>query len=335
MKQKYFFVIIYVFLILAACENEIPFNIKDNPPKLIVNALLDCNKEENSIFLHLTGRDNISRITEATINVFVNGVLKEQIAEINAQMGYTTKIKFEPGDRVKIDVKTHDGKYHAWAEDVVPYPIDIKQIDTATYKGGSFLGSYREDYFRVKTTFADIPDEKNYYQLAIHMQDTVYGSSIMTRNDTIIISEYMKSLITREDIVLNEGQLPVGEDNTMVSEVDNPLAIFDDSRLKGDYTMTISCSLSSYGYYWDVMPKRMFRKAKVYLMSITESQYYYFRALNLFYSDNYDSYLSQPISYPGNINGGLGILGLISGTSQAIRLPDYIIPEDDGWWYGY
>jgi len=334
MKQKYIFAVIFVVFILAACENEIPFNIKNNPPKLTINALLDCNKEENNIFLHFTGRDSMIRVTEATVKVFVNGVLKEQITESNDLMGYITKIKFGPGDLVKIDIETNDGKYRAWAEDVVPYPIDIKRVDTMTYKGSSSWGAYRDEYLRIKTTFADIPDTKNYYRLAISMHDTVYGSSIMTDNDTMIINEYMTYLVTRGDIVLNGGQLPIGEDNTMVSEVDNRFAIFDDSRLKGDYTMTVSCALQAYGYYWNIMTKQINKSAKVYLMSITESQYYYFRALNLFYSDNYDAYLSQPISFPGNINGGVGIFGLISGTSQVVRLPDYVATEDD-WWYGH
>jgi len=56
----------------------------------------------------------------------------------------------------------------------------------------------------------------------------------------------------------------------------------------------------------------------------------YLRALNLYYSENYEEYLSQPISFPSNVHGGVGIVGFEIGTTQNVCLPEYY-PEND--WY--
>lgn len=38
-------------LTIASCENDLPFNVKDNPPKLVMNALINADSLTN-IFLY-------------------------------------------------------------------------------------------------------------------------------------------------------------------------------------------------------------------------------------------------------------------------------------------
>ena len=71
--------IIFILLFTVSCENEIPFDIKNNPPKLVINALFDTNKEENEIILALTGQEKAIYVTDATIGIYVNGELKDHI----------------------------------------------------------------------------------------------------------------------------------------------------------------------------------------------------------------------------------------------------------------
>ena len=42
-------------LIIVSCENELPFSIKDNPPKLVMNALI--NAESRQIFFSSTSQE--------------------------------------------------------------------------------------------------------------------------------------------------------------------------------------------------------------------------------------------------------------------------------------
>ena len=58
----------------------------------------------------------------------------------------------------------------------------------------------------------------------------------------------------------------------------------------------------------------------VRLLSITETEYYYLKALNLADSDAYDETINEPIKYPGNVHGGVGIVGVSTETSKIIHI---------------
>ena len=51
-----------IILVTVSCENELPFNIKDNPPKLVMNAFINADSLTNVLFLNLTGKDYANHI---------------------------------------------------------------------------------------------------------------------------------------------------------------------------------------------------------------------------------------------------------------------------------
>lgn len=345
MKQKNILPVLFVVLIFTACENEIPFNIKNNPPKLVLNAFIDSNQEVNQIALALTGRESVSIDFEAIVNIYIDGELKEQLNELKPDQNqyedlygrkvkiYRTQLKFPPGSMVKIEAKTTDDKYHAWAEDIVPYPIEIEHVDTTTYIEKSSWGSHTsiDKYVRIKTTFTDNPHEKNYYQIAVDSRDSIWGKFYPSEKDSFMIAYYGHQLNIREDIVLNEGKIPA-DDNSIINSSENKCNIFDDSRLNGSYTMTVSINLMNGRYIYYPGTEGVGMKLFVYLTVMTEDQYYYFRALNLYNSDNYNDVLTQPISFPSNVTGGLGTVGFSTNYRQTLEFPDYIVDENNRWY---
>ena len=48
-------ILLVIILSTVSCENELPFNIKDNPPKLVMNAFINADSLTNVLFLNLTG----------------------------------------------------------------------------------------------------------------------------------------------------------------------------------------------------------------------------------------------------------------------------------------
>ena len=36
-------ILLVIILVTVSCENELPFNIKDNPPKLVMNAFINAD----------------------------------------------------------------------------------------------------------------------------------------------------------------------------------------------------------------------------------------------------------------------------------------------------
>ena len=330
-------------LIFTSCENDIPFNVKNNPPKLVVNAIFDADSPENFIFLSKTGKEDIDSIYNATINIYVNDVLKDQLTEpVLQEYGYNThwyynpyknkkyktELRFNPGDKVKIEVFADNNKYHAWAEDIIPKPLEIDYIDTMTY-----IKDFNQ-HIRLKTTFTDPSNENNFYRLALVQNNTSY---IKTNDYGYITTAYEETLYmdTREDFVLNDGK--VYTENDILPQTENRFSLFNDSRLNGAYTMTTSFYRPVHYYHTPAgeegFVERVSIDFKIHLISITEMQYYYLKAMSIISSDSYDEYLSTPVSFPSNVEGGVGFVGFSAGTHKTFSIPDIILRDDS--WYGH
>lgn len=326
----YYFSLLFATLSIVSCENELPFNIKDNPPKLVMNALINADSLTNTLYLNFTGKESASHVQDATVEVRVNGTMRESLRPLPPQTDYDLQCRFNitgtftPGDVVRIDARTDDGKHHAWAEVTVPRRLnEIKSIDTLTvpltYHG------YTHDYIRYKIAFEDLPDETNYYRIVVDKQLRLWGYNHEEGGDEYIYwtKHLSHAFIGREDIVLTDGQPSTGDDEEdgVFDKAKNIYGVFDDSRFKNtSYTMTIynnpEIEISSdpnNGYY-----ERM--DVIIRLLSITETEYYYLKALNLIDSDAYDETINEPLRYPSNVNGGVGMVGISTEVSQVLNI---------------
>lgn len=332
--------IISCLFLLASCENEIPFNIQDNPPKLIVNALLDDDKEFNDIVVALTGRDEITSVNEAIVRIYLNCTLKDEIStpagpdSTNLRGTYQTGLKFSAGDRIKIEVQTKNNKHHAWAEVTVPTPIPVEKIDTATIKKTDSWSS--STYFRARTTFTDNDPQKNFYRIVMEYQAKIDAENTEDETSGTIQATLINTLDIREDFVLTEGRPNIQDDN-LIAIPENKFSIFDNSLFNGQYTMTTSMympneySFSSHAWYAGYNKILHVRPwVRIRLISLSKEQFLYLKALNTYESAEYDEYLSHPIKFPSNVNGGTGIVGVCTSTSKKIKLPDYT-PEEYSW----
>jgi hypothetical protein len=336
MKKNILPFIIWAAVCCSACQNEIPFDIKDNPPKLALHTLIDCNADRNEIYLSWTGRDYTSIVNDPVINIYVNDELKDprlnepgytKIYYPNVSF-HTTGVHFSPGDRVKVEVFADNGKHHVWAEDVFPQPVEIEKVDTMTYTEKTLYREYK--YMRIKTTFTDPPNEKNYYRLTLYQNDTVFLISPDTQNDTAMVWECYRILLTREDFVLTDGQPSFDKNNEPFFQVENRCCIFDDTRLNGTYTMTADWRMQDFqNQYYLSMATRVSKNIAIGLSTLTEWQYYYLTAVNVHgYNESLD-FLTQPVSFPNNIRGGVGAFGLSTTSTYTLNLFDGIpeLPE--------
>ena len=109
------------------------------------------------------------------------------------------------------------------------------------------------------------------------------------------------------------------EDNGMFDTVENIYGVFDDSRFKNtSYTMTVynQTDIDGFPEYGTNVKMDII----VRLLSITETEYYYLKALNLVDSDAYDETINEPIKYPSNVHGGIGMIGISTETSKIIHI---------------
>lgn len=282
----------------------------------------------------LTGHNQVSYITNARIKVFVNGELKEEIAaEKNKVHGatpgeYFSTIQFIPGEMVKIEASTLNGEYKAIGETLVPSPIAIEHIDTISTFIVTPFDTQR--YLKLKVTFTDKAKEHKYYRIALERMQKVNAVSSKTNKDTIVIVHTTERLICREDLVLTDGKPTPVDSKNIFDSPENRYGVFDNSRIDGKYTMSLSTGYFPYGqnlYYgvYDNLKdiKNVKTTLQVRLLSISKEEYYYLKALNILDSDNSNGPFNEAIKLPSNIKGGIGIVGISTGTSLKLDLEDY------------
>lgn len=318
------FALLVLLLVTASCENELPFNIKDNPPKLVMNALINADNPSNVLYLTFTGKEEATYAENATVEIRVNGQLSESLrpspGEGSAKSCFNISSKFAPGDVVRIDAFTDDGQHHAWAEATVPQrPHEITGIDTVTVPLTQY--NYMQDYLQYKIGIKDRSGEDNFYRLVIDKQTVIEEQDPETgERTTRVIHNYQ--FISREDIVLTDGQ-PTNsddEDNGMFDTVQNIYGIFNDSRFKDTaYTMTVY-NRTNMDWWLPEYSRLVKIDIVVRLLSITETEFYYLKALNLVDSDAYDETINEPVKYPGNVHGGTGIVGISTEVSKIIHI---------------
>ncbi|WP_071147206.1 DUF4249 domain-containing protein [Bacteroides ihuae] len=329
MKKNISYLITLLFISLTACENEIPFNIKDNSSKLIINALINADSVRNIVYLNFSGKSQLSNVKDATVNVYVNNVLIETAQPINeqnesiVQSTYLITSAFHPGDVIRIDAKAdaNGSTYNAWAEVIVPQRPQIVSVDTCSIMLKTSNGF--NDHMRYKIRIKDRENETNFYRIILEQQTSLNVTQYYNNQDTTTISKsyYM---VTREDVVLTDGHPMTSddEDNSLFEETRNIYNVFDDGRFTNkEYTMTIygSSLKETWLSYENVNQAQV--DVTVRLLSITEVEYYYLKALNIIDSDTYIEGINEPIKIPSNVQGGIGFVGVSAEHRYLLHLP--------------
>lgn len=145
-QMKLHLLYIVAIVLLASCENEIPYNPDNQQPLLIMNAQLDAGKDVNEVFLHLSKGSSIVRLNEATLTLFINNRIAETPQALTPEeiFGppenypedaifvydailyklFRLNTPLHPGDNIRLEATAENGKYHASAEVTVPQPIE-------------------------------------------------------------------------------------------------------------------------------------------------------------------------------------------------------------------
>ena len=253
-----------------------------------------------------------------------------------------------PGDNIRLEAMAENGLYHVSAEVIVPHPVESLHVDTCL----SYLRVYNGQalYRQFKITLHDRPNEKNYYRLEV-LNDISYrceyreyakdenGNLIESENgydwvytmkDTLI-TEHQTEIINREDVILTDGH-PTSyddEENEMFPTIKNKYNIFTDNRFSNS-SATLKVYTNPFDDFFtpDIYYNRIHRNhtITVRILRLSEAEYRYLRALNALSDDDYDEALMEPVSLPSNVTGGLGFVGIFSGTEYVMKLPEKIRP---------
>jgi len=327
--KKLIYISIIITGIFAACKNEIPYDIDPPTPKLVLNSLINADSLVNIVSLNYTGIVHSTHVDEATVEIRVNGNLVETpepmkpLDDRDYQKRFEVKTRYKPGDLVRIDAYTADGKHHAWAEDRIPYPIQSMIVDTTTAIRPPKNSYTALKNLQILTHFSDIPGDRNFYRIVIEQRHYVSGTTENGKDTTCLQRSFQ--FWPWDDIVLTDGQPVTQEEyeNELFDRVRNIYGIFDDSRIKdSEYVMNVQTSIYMNYHSLPITPKRLDVDIAVRLFSITEAQYYYLNVLNFIDSDMAEEFLTDPVKIPSNVKGGTGFLGFSSEIGYIFRAID-------------
>lgn len=356
MKNKIFTIlsVLTAIFFVTSCENDMPIVQNEKFERLVMNAFIDVDSTNNVLYLNLTGVDSTMDVKDAHIEVRVNGELKETEVALSRNE-YPVKMQFHQGDVVRIDAYTNDNKYHAWIEETVPHPVGAVNVDTAhiykkfynnsTAGGGAGTGNI----WQYKVSFKDNSGGANYYRLymkrfikqeIISKFPTEWRPKMVYKVDTVIchIPDYGSDYMCYEDPIMMDGHsISAGGDDDFgeflptLQYTENIYGVFNDNRFNGkSCALTVYDNLLSYPPYKHSVDEEAQTEQTTIcsidemflIQSITESEYYYLKALNLYQSSDYQDNddLSGPIKFPSNVHGGTGMVGFSSSASKYIRL---------------
>ena len=187
MKTNIYIVLFAFFVVLAitGCENDIDLKADDTTGLLCINANLTAGASDNIVYVAVTGKKDVTYVSNAKVVVSVNGSEVETIGgahplDYEHYRGgeYPVTAKFNPGDYVQVDV--YFNNQHAYGGGVVPLPVkdaslEVGYAKNVPYKQNMWSTSYSyADMATIGVSIADNePDSKNYFRMAITQSDSV------------------------------------------------------------------------------------------------------------------------------------------------------------------
>lgn len=321
--------ILSLIICFSSCYRDIDLEQYRSEPKIVLNSVISPEIEvmasvSKTIFYTDTKNPDVN-IKDADVELYINNEFVEKMlwVEDNNLVNkgiYKSNTKPTEGDIVKIVVNSSLGT--AWAEDVIPPKIEIKDIKL-TYRvmdnpnsilvniGGEMVKM--KDYeIKYHITFTDNAEEKNYYCIKIENTDD---------NQPLGLLDYSLDPVFKV-------QQPVidGASTNKLIEGQGGRTFSDDIINGNTYTMVIRETKNSYTYEHG---ENMYRR--ISLISISKAYYNYLTAL-LNISDNKVSQkldewgLAEPTPFYSNIDGGVGIMGSAQNDFRLIDLRE-ILPE--------
>lgn len=347
------FVALYVAT--CACTKEVTFHRNDIEPQLMLNAQMVAGDTLHTVYMAISRNDRIGKIASGTVKCYVNGILvadgkldnrddtlfvkedwhydgryigdrydAKNSARVTKQARFTFNADFKPGDVVRIEAEADGGAYTAYSEVTVPKALTINSIDTLFRKNSFGIAQYK---IRVKGK--DVVGEENYYRI-------VTGRSIHDRK-TRNASKYSEEKTWDETlgyryVELEKGNDPILNDGATTSEqLDvegasvNTFRVFSDRQfVDGTFNIgfTVDRSyilprLDNHGINWyDRMERESTLVVTVY--GISEELYHYLKALSIYNYMDGDMSILEPVSFPDNVNGGIGLVSIGTPTTATV-----------------
>ncbi len=311
---------------MAVSKTDRIEKIKSGSVKCYVNGNLvadgQLDNRDDDLFikedLHLYGRYYSDFYNDEMYTAGLNAASK------NNQTRYSFKADFKPGDVVRIEAEAEAGgeTYKAYSEVVVPKAPEFSITDTLRQKD-----QYGSSIYRIRVKGRDITGEDNFYRI-------LTGRSTIDRKIRYASEEEdAKTWEETKDysfIRLDKGNDPILNDGAPAEELDlagaseNTFRVFSDKQFS-DGTFNIGFSVNANeiisGLHGVLNYDRMESETtfSVTIRGISKDEYYYLKALSIYDYLGGDTTLTEPVSFPDNVTGGVGLVSISSESVASIK----------------
>ncbi|WP_298650665.1 DUF4249 domain-containing protein [uncultured Proteiniphilum sp.] len=323
MKRNIYLLLFILTGCFISCEKDIQFKGTVTDPLLVLNSILT---PDSVVSVHLSQSRFIlgesaplNPISGATVSVFVNGGLKEQLT-YDANGIYTGTYFPRPGDEIKIEVIA-DGYDQVKSQTVIPGKPGVVVTDsTVTVREEEYSSPYQPNTVHKTTTrnmqvqlkLTDAVNEENYYFIKVSQNYYRKDELLLVWPIELKLSEVLKNNITDNGNIFQE----LFGDEGNADRVDN---LFSDLFVNGKdilFDFSFYDTLESATYVNGEKIKdgnnneeELTVEYIVEIGEISRDLYQYVisgnQAVN---AEDYGPF-SEPVRVHTNIENGIGILG--------------------------
>lgn len=301
--------------ITNGCEKEIAISREDSAPKAVLNAVINCTADANSVKLSESVSPYSSaeavRIENPNLELKINGSDKKITFDAYKEnQGYYHFVgPLFPGN--KVEISGHTAKHGTFSSfDYAPIPAEIVSVNTGWFTGKANNVSHLRTLVKIK----DRPDTRDYYRIVIRdktLSDNKADSSAVPWN--------LQDVYVDQEKLFNSASGSGGGDKDA-----HKYRIFADDLFQGkEYTLNVYIRK-------DRLDTSRFKSArhlvKVEIHALSENLYKYLRSLELASVENN---FQEPVRIYSNISGGYGIVGIYNVSDKVIEVEPKMANRDD------
>ena len=310
------FIAFLLLLLATSCEKEIGEFTEQEAPRLVVNALITAQQENQKMAVSTTYLKQPTRLQGADVTLSVNGqtILQHRTTGEGRYIAVPTE-QFNPGDIVSVHVQKDN--MVASASSTVPFPVAITGIDTLTVKAKPYKWSSDYEPHTRYLVHLRLPDEANeketYYFRAEIYKKVLWPKTISYDPEgnldfvSYFESEDHTSFSYWNDPALTETE-NADQENMSVSfdwldGIENVYHVFRSNYFKDkEYTLHLDLPHASISARWGWE-----QDVTIRIYAISRTEYNYLQALAALKTlDTGTIYDSEP-GVTTNVKGGAGI----------------------------
>ncbi len=351
-----------MLLLAASCTTDLNVHSGEPESVLVLNSTIrTCNAEHYADVSVSRLREGVEMLSDATLDVYINGEYRCSahyytpdtypnfspidyggVQKFMFKTGYYFNADLHEGDEVRLEASW--GGLRASASVTVPEALELLAVDTVTVKTTPYFDNM--EGLECKLKFRDIPGQDNYLRLlaSYHQEvvDHAWHDGVSVDTLSMYHTEepfnffFDDDEILRGDFHSSREQEAIRETDLNLPLVTNKFCIFTDEGFKdSDYTATTYIRKSFYE-----PPQEMFRSRTVtsnltfILLTLSKDDYLLHRAYTnadtnglLNSGDWITQILFEPVTFPSNVEGGLGFVCVEAASSVRLDFPVREIPE--------